>query len=312
MDTGPANMPIGQGRRVCLFAQFNRKPTLPRATFHYLEKLNEAGFETILAMSGKDRVDDADRALLDRLGVHARPRPNAGLDFGAWAMLIGEGAADGADQILLANDSVFGPFAPLAPIVRDMAGFDAWGMVESREGRPHLQSWFVCLSGDAFRRASVRRLWSQPFETMSKPEIVVHGELGLGAAMEAEDLDVGARYRSVFRVRPSSAIATNPMHFRWRALLATGAVPFIKAELLRDNPSRILGTAGWRHALREAGVEDLSMIEEGLAGSTPNRGPLGLKQTLLQLAVREDRLSVIRESMSRVAPGHEKAGSRRR
>ncbi len=259
-----------------------------------------AGFTVHAALSGHRVIEPADREALDRIGVCAHPRPNAGLDFGAWQELIRTGVADGADEVLFANDSVFGPFARLAPIVRSMAGFDAWGMVESREGRPHLQSWFVWMSGDAFRRPALQRVFAQPFTAMSKPEIIVHGELGLAAAMEGDGLDWGARYRAPFRVRPSRLVATNPMHFNWRRLLSSGLVPFLKAELIRENPSQIMGVAAWRRILREMGVADASplMATIGQVAGQRGRETPGARQAMLQLAIREDRLAVLRDLMA--------------
>ncbi len=278
-----------RGRAVCLFAQFAKTDALPAYVFRYFEALCSAGYTVHAALSGRTRVSDADQARLAALGVHAHPRPNAGLDFGAWAELIERGCADGADEILLANDSVLGPFAPLAPIRRAMAGYDAWGMVLSREGRPHLQSWFVAMTADAFARPAVRRVFAQDFQAMSKPEIIVHGEFGLAAAFETEGLDVGAVHRSALRLRPSALLPTNPMHFRWRQLLDEG-VPFLKLELLRRNPARIIGAAGWRAALVRAGFDPSwgCLMEE----ETPPAHLRG-RQFLWQLATREGRPGIL-------------------
>ena len=304
------------GRRVCLFAQYHREGPLPTPSIRYMAALVEAGFEVHAALSGSSEIAAADRSILERIGARIRTRRNGGLDFGAWQDLIRQGAADGADEILLANDSVFGPFAPLAPILRAMEGFDAWGMVESREGRPHLQSWFVWMSGAAFHSRAVARLFDLPFAAMTKPEIITHGELGLSAAFEAEGLDVGARYRARFRIRPSALVATNPMHFRWRALLSSGLVPFLKVELLRCNPSRILGVEDWERVLTSLGVADVPMLRAALAASgdamVADRVGLDARQTMLQLALREDRLRVVRDllggrrqgQMAGREPGH--------
>ncbi len=283
-----------EGRRVCLFAEHHRGGRIPATSLRYLRAIAEAGFEIYAALSGSTEIDPRDQRVFETIGVTARNRRNAGLDFGAWRELIDHGAAEGADQVLLANDSVFGPFAPLAPLMRAMAGFDAWGMVESREGRPHLQSWFVWMTGEAFRRPAVRRVWEQPFEAMSKAEIIVHGELGLSAAFEAEGLDVGARYRDVFRVRPSGLIATNPMHFRWRRLLESGAVPFVKAELLRDNPALILDAGSWARVLEGLGVTWTAEIRAAL-GDRRSIGAWTFRKAAMQLALREDRLAVLRD-----------------
>ena len=278
-------------RRVCLFAQYNAGERVPPYVLHTWRNLRNAGFAVHAAFSGKSIVADADCDVLDSIGVTAWPRPNRGHDFGAWAELIERGLADDADEILLANDSVLGPFAPLAPTMRRMAGFHAWGMVGSREGQPHLQSWFVVMTRDAFRRAAVRRVWAQDFAAMGKGEIVVHGELGLSAAFAAEQLDVGAVWRSEFRLRPSRVIATNPMHFRWRQMLDAG-VPFIKRELVERNPARVMGAHRWRNELRTRGWTPEWLDE--IADAAPVGSQLSPRQAFLQLLIREDRWRLLR------------------
>ncbi len=283
-------------RRVCLFAQYNAGPRIPAHVLHSWGALQEAGFAVHAALSGKPALAQADRDMLATLGVTAWPRPNAGLDFGAWAALIAAGAAADADEILIANDSVLGPFEKLAPIMRRMAGYHAWGMVLSREGRPHLQSWFVLMTRSAFERPAVRRVFAQDFAAMGKDEIIVHGELGLSAAFAAEGLDVGAVFRSEFRLRPAQVIATNPMHFRWRQMLDAG-VPFLKRELIERNPARIIGAGDWRDALRERGWE-AEWARDIPTAAAPRRG-LGLRQTALQIMVREDRWRLVRARLFR-------------
>ncbi len=283
------------GARVCLFAQYNAGPRVPPPVLHTWRALRDAGFSVHAALSGKSAVDEADRATLAELGVTAWPRPNRGLDFGAWSELISQGAADGADEILIANDSVLGPFEPLAPILRRMAGYDAWGMVLSREGRPHLQSWFVLMTRPSFDRPAVRRVFAQDFAAMGKEEIIVHGELGLSAAFAAEALDVGAVWRSEFQLRPSQAIATNPMHFRWRQMLDAG-VPFLKRELIERNPARIIGAARWRDEVRARGWTG-DWLAEIPTAHPPRRG-LALRQSMLQILVREDRWRLLRDRIA--------------
>ena len=287
----------GRRARVCLFAQYNAAPRLPPHVLHTWRALREAGFAVHAALSGKTAVAERDRACLAELGVTAWPRPNRGLDFGAWSALIAHGLTDGADEILIANDSVLGPFEPLAPLLRRMAGYDAWGMVMSREGRPHLQSWFVLMTRGAFDRPAVRRVFAQDFAAMGKDEIIVHGELGLSAAFGAAALDVGAVWRSEFRLRPADAIATNPMHFRWRQMLDAG-VPFLKRELVERNPARIIGAARWRDELRARGWDGDWLAE--IPTARPPRRALELRPSLLQILVREDRWRLVRERLAGV------------
>lgn len=259
-------------KRVCLFALYDPRTatgTPFRLLGHvksYLSALRDSGFVVHVALSGMTRLDPRDEAMFLEMGVVAHPRCNAGHDFGAWQDLIRQGCIEGADSILLANDSVFGPLAPLPPIIKAMQlrDRDVWGMVESREGRWHLQSWFLCFSATAFASPAVRRVMNQPFHEMKRDEIVLHGELGLGAAILADGLRWDARWRTPER-RLRRLVPGNPMHLDFLSVVRCGAVPFLKADLVRDNPARIGWMDQWRRLLAESGSFPASLVEEALA-----------------------------------------------
>ncbi len=205
----------------------------------------------------------------------AHVRPNRGLDFGAWQHLLRQGCASDATEVLLANDSVFGPFTDLAPIFRTMRArrLDAWGMVASTEGVWHLQSWFVCLTGAALGSPSVQRVLAAPFEQMSKAEIILHGELGLGAALRGEGFACAARHEASPRARLRRFARINPMHLDWATLIESGAVPFLKRELVRDNPIRIPWADRWPAVVQRVSDYPLDLITEHLtAGNRTWRG----------------------------------------
>jgi hypothetical protein len=238
---------------VCLFAQYHPSERIPEHTRRYLAALAGCGLVLHVACAGVERLADADAAFLAGLGAAGYPRANAGLDFGGWAELLRAGCADGAARVVFANDSVFGPYGDLRPILARMnaGGADAWGMVESFERVWHLQSWFVCLTAEALARPAVRRVFAQDFAAMGKEEVILHGELGLGVALRQESLAVDAVWRHGARVR--RLMPVNPSHFDWLAMLRGGAVPFVKAELLRENPANIAWIDGWRDAVRARG-----------------------------------------------------------
>ncbi len=284
--------------RTCLFAHFDPGGRIAPHVLHYLRQLSLCGFSTHVAMSGVEHAHDADRAALARLGAVPHPRPNRGLDFGAWQDLLERGCADGAGTILLANDSVFGPLAPLPPIVDAMeqAAPDVWGMVESREGGWHLQSWFLCLSAQALAAPAVARVLRQPFREMGKAEIVLHGELGLGAAIRAEGLRWAARAGPPAR-RLRRLVPGNPMHLDFLSVARDGSVPFVKVELLRDNPAAVRWAGAWREAVASSPIFPTAWIDRHLGDGSPwvpPRPAQTLRMRLLYAAITRDRMEALR------------------
>lgn len=282
-------------RAVCLFAHYDPTGRIAPHVLRYVAHLAECGFAVHMASSGIARLSPADDSALRQAGATPHLRPNGGLDFGAWQDLMRAGCAEGADEVLLANDSVFGPTSDLRPRFAAMRarGFDAWGMVASEQGVWHLQSWFVCLTGAAFARPAVRRVFEQPFAAMSKPEIVLHGELGLSAAFRAEGLACGAVFAESRRNRLRWLARSNPMHLHWASMIERDGVPFLKAELLRDNPMRIFWADRWPEVVRRASDYPTELISRHLGAPTPRRSP-PWRTMLIYLLLTRDRPEALR------------------
>lgn len=282
------------GQPVCLFAHFAPGRRLSVSVLHYLRQLVGCGLSVHVALSGMDRLADEDREVLDAVGVAAYPRPNQGLDFGAWQHLIRIGCARNAAFVVLANDSVFGPVVELQPIFATMQArsHDVWGMVESHELSWHLQSWFICLTAASLARPAVARVFALPFEQMSKAEIILHGEIGLGTAIRAEGLSWGAclpdRRQGLRRL-----VAVNPMHVDWVSVLACGRVPFIKVELLRDNPARIPWLRSWPRRLARHPSFPEAWILERIDPVPAGRPGSSLRMRLLYLLLTRDRIPAL-------------------
>ena len=252
-------------RKICLFAHYDPRHRIRPHVLGYLTALREAGYNVVVACSGDRLPPDDDRDAVYATGASLFFRINQGLDFGAWQDLIRAGYADGAETVLLANDSVFGPFADLAPIISRMCArrLDVWGMVESLQIGWHLQSWFLHFSAAAFTAPAIRRVFSQPFDKMTKEEIINRGEVALGSAILEEGLSCDAVVRHVHGAWMARLLPMNPMHINWRHLLVSRQLPFIKVGLLRENAMNIPWIEEWAEILRACygtAPEELSQL----------------------------------------------------
>lgn len=258
-------MPANQ-RRVCLFAQYHPRQRLRAPLLRYLEALQDCGYRTYVASSGEAPPPEADQAALEATGATLFHRQNAGLDFGAWQHLIREGCADGADRVLLANDSVFGPFHPLDAVIGRMEarGNDVWGLIESRQRSWHLQSWFLQFTGDAFRHELIRKLFAQPFERMDKDAVIERGELALGDAIRTAEMRCDALIKHRDGTRSARHHTLNMMHLDWAHNLVSLGMPFLKIELLRLNPMRLPWAHEWDGLLRAQFGTDTAPLNDYL------------------------------------------------
>ncbi|MFT9149449.1 MAG: rhamnan synthesis F family protein, partial [Acetobacter sp.] len=237
---------------------------LPPATRFYLKSIVRCEFVTHVILSGSNYIEKETDLFLKRNKITAWIRPNGGLDFGAWQFLLHARVIERADHVLLANDSVYGPFCSLDRFLHRRVGlhYPAWGMVASRVGGGHLQSWFMLLSRAVLETGPVRRVFALPFADMTRDEIIRHGELGLSAAIKKAGFPLHAAWSDLDAPHPRLLPATNPMHARWRSLVTSGQVPFIKRELLRDNPFALPGLRHWARALPPGTLFDPRWVTE--------------------------------------------------
>nr|WP_246514420.1 rhamnan synthesis F family protein [Neoroseomonas soli] len=237
----------------------------------------DLGFAVVL-VSNSPAFPEASWQEARRIAALVVHRRNRGLDFGAWKDLVPVARArwPGMDELLLANDSVMGPVRPLEPYLAAMraGGPGFYGMLESIQGGPHMQSWFLLAHGrkavaDLTAFLAAMRL------SRSKWTIVQRGELRLARAMREAGNRVAALFgyaglvetalrepaervyldralpgllegddrealRALLMDRP-----LNPSQHLWRVLAGPAGCPFIKTELARRNPGRLPEVETW-------------------------------------------------------------------
>ena len=221
---------------VCLFAHFDKDGGIDDYVLRYLTKLKELNFSIVLISTS--RLSEAEAARLRGICDDVIMRDNTGLDFASWSAGFAKHGAAIDGRLLLANDSVYGPIGNLGSALKRLTrtAADFYGMVESEEIDRHLQSWFVLLQPQAVRSAAFKTILAQPFASMTRPQIVRVGEVGLSRQLMA----AGFHYEALYRSGDASGLPprhdANPMLLYWREILLNAGVPFLKIELLRDNP----------------------------------------------------------------------------
>ncbi len=192
----------------------------------------------------------------------------------------------GTELVVLANDSVYGPLVPLTDMLAriDLSAADIWGATESWQTRYHLQSFFVAVGSAALTNPAWRDFWRGVRPVKSKTWVVNRYEIGLTQRLMRAGLRCAAIWpykdlvrhvdayammdrnpnekgnppvsidpvltmRRIHAVRIRHFVVTrtplNPTSDLWRQLLLAG-FPFLKRELLRDNPSHVADVVDWR------------------------------------------------------------------
>jgi lipopolysaccharide biosynthesis protein len=265
---------------VCLFAHFDKNDKVDEYVYCYLSKIKALNFSIVFISASRLGPPDIDRLHVDCCDVILRE--NAGLDFASWSAGIAKHRDSITGRLLLANDSVYGPIGSLASAVDRLTSSpaDLYGMVESIEITPHIQSWFLLLEPWVARHAVFQEIMAQPFVAMTKPQIILNGEVALSRRLN----DAGFKYEALYMPTRAGLMASrcqvHPMHLLWRELLFDVGIPFLKIDLLRDNP---LLLTDMENFLREVSLLDVGLVElikSHLANSSRKESNLAARVTL--------------------------------
>lgn len=294
---------LASAEKVAIFSHFDADGVLHDFVAYYLRQIAEAGF-TIVFVSNASRLrPETVERLRPWCGLILR-RANIGYDFGAYK----DGLARIPDLrrvelLLLANDSVYGPFRPLPEILAGLDGSaDVWGITDSWEKHFHLQSYFLLFGRAALQAPIFSQFWSRWRYVNSKYWNISRGEIGLSRELSAH----GLRCQALYPYRAAAAAlftamredgspragefdpaqrrflrdlavlihhgrSVNSTHYFWDYLVSRQGCPFLKRELLRDNPMNVPFVSRWEQIVKSAGPYDTNLIACHLALSAPGR-----------------------------------------
>lgn len=229
LEYGPRNLPASD--RVAFIASWAPDSTVSRSLTTLVAEFERLGYRTVLVRASEDA------APLNWPESSIRPtvvlrKPNAGYDFGSWAVGFARYPAGLRRKfVVIANDSLVGPFAPLDDLLADFEGSkaDVWGTTSTHQFVDHLQSFFLGFRDGVLAHSSMRQFFNGLPAIEQKSAIIERYELGLSRRLFAEGFTMSAAFESELVTSPTE----NPTISGWRELLRLG-FPFVKRELLRN------------------------------------------------------------------------------
>lgn len=256
--------PLHTSPRVCFFAHFDTDGCVEDYVIRYLHKLRDLDFAIVFTTTAA--ISTASKESLLEICYDVIIRENQGLDFGSWAEAYARYGHELTGDLLLANDSVYGPIGDLRGPLQELLSRDAdfYGFVESLDTSQHLQSWFMLFRPHVYRSRAFQSVMEVPFSRLSKREIIERGEIGLSTAL------IRAGFRCVSAYQPTKSgilsrlYSLNPSHYLWRELITDCRIPFMKVELLRDNPVAVPDIDEWEAVIREIDPEIIPMMRSHL------------------------------------------------
>lgn len=233
----------GNARRLVVFAHYDAQGEVKRYILHNLRALRAECDRLVFVSTAALGAEHLARIgeICDEIVL----RDNVGFDFAMWRHVLDRTDFAEWDELVLANSSVFGPVFPLRPVFERMAAqpCDAWGMTENDELAWHLQSYFLVFRRSVLDSPIFRQFWASVLPYRDKEQVIRSYEIGLSrllldhgfllesfAQPRALDPRAGWPFPLGGRLRPMNPTCGRPL-----PLLRAG-MPFVKAELLRDNP----------------------------------------------------------------------------
>lgn len=186
-------------------------------------------------------------------GTAVLRRVNEGYDFGSWAVgLTMYPEIRRCGLVILTNDSMVGPFAPLGPLLTAFEGAttDVWAVTDSHQLTHHIQSYFVGFHNGVLDERPWRRFFDGVRHHDEKMDVVMNHELRIMAVCRSE----GYPWTVQYRASDLGAGIENPTLVGWRRLLALG-FPFVKRTIITDPTTAPGGDQVGTALRRKYGVE---------------------------------------------------------
>ena len=220
----------------CIFVHFEKDSLIPADCVHHIEKLSE--YCDIFFVSSSELLATLPEEI-DKIKPFCRQiliRKNSGYDFGCWSHVIRKNYDELCEYegVLLANDSNWGPLNDFSDtfskINSHLTDVDFLGLTSSTTPTWHLQSFFVMYSRKVFTAPYFKQHWFNVGLQDSKFDIIMNYEVSWCTRLRR----LGFQGMSLY----VDSTANNPTHVDWEKLI-NNKYPYLKKELIRDNPLRI-------------------------------------------------------------------------
>lgn len=224
---------------ICFFSHFDKDGIVDDYVYNYLKSLYEVGIDIVFISTAKIEND----VYIERLKKYCRNiivKENIGYDFGAWKTGIDYLSAELEQykSMIICNDSVYGPLFNLNNMIESMKNkeVDFWGVTDSLEIKHHLQSYFIYFDEKVIKSNTFKLFWQEYKVYKVKRNIIKNYEVELSYLLTKEGFKFNS-YCPSMDISPHEKV--NISHFFWKELILKRKNPFLKIELIRDNPMNV-------------------------------------------------------------------------
>ncbi len=257
--------------RIVIFAHFDRDHLIDDYVIYYIRALKELS-KAILFVSSSS-LSGTEISKVGKLCDKVSTRHNIGYDFMSWkAGLDSIRNLSDYDELILCNDSVYGPLFSLQDLFQKMKGkADFWGITASQAKKKyHIQTYFLVFTPKVFLSDAFQIFFAGIQPHTCKEKVVESYEVQLtrrlhscgfthqvyidnpATALNILDLKLTQiRNRGFYPVlKKLISISSyqkdrwtpnrvNTTMLLWKKLIQDHHMPFVKVSVLRDNPGTV-------------------------------------------------------------------------
>lgn len=245
-------------KKLCLFAHFDPQGKIHSYVLNYVRELHQLGCELVF-ISSSENLQESEVVKILPYCRKLIQRKNLTLDFGSWRIGLMETPEwNHYEQLILANDSVYGPLQPLGNLFQKMEekNLDFWGITSTKEKEYHLQSYFLVFEKTVLRDPEFELFWKNFLYFRSKARIIDRYEIGMSRLAKKQQWRFGAFIESENTL--------NPTLYNWDRLIEEQSCPILKTEILKLNRLNSPRVAQWKQILASKTSYDIRLIEEHL------------------------------------------------
>lgn len=215
-------------KRICLFAGYDSKNIIHDYVVYYLKELSTVADVYYMA---DNEISEHEKVKITPYVKGAYGFNHKKYDFGSWQELIkiiGWEKISEYDELILANDSVFGPLYPIKELFEKIEKDRQWEVcgiteecyIEKNNDKysinNFIQSYFVIIKKNIFMQEYIKQFFHDYTLYTSKADVVLNGEKKLSKILIENDVVIKKVIEKLY----------DPFK-EWKSILKSGS-PFIK------------------------------------------------------------------------------------
>lgn len=250
--------------RAIVLVHYDKDDIVDNYLYPYIKALKDNASHFVFVSTAK--LSNTTQETLKKYCDTVIVRENIGYDFMSYQKGLENFNYKKYDEVLLCNDSVYAPLFPLIHLFEKMShrNCDFWGVTDNNDMGYHIQSYFLLFKKPILKSKVFQEFWKNIEVLESKIKIIEKYEVGLSQSLinagfvpsvstnfqaslsqklmifikKLTPKNIIKKLYSLYngRVRMIRIGKINSTHYFWKELIIEGNVPFIKIELLRDNP----------------------------------------------------------------------------